>query len=393
LTGLIPLFILAHFSHHMIGAMLSPLLPLIRDDLHLSYTEVGVISSAFALAGGLSQLPAGYLADRFGQRILITIGIAGVAIGGVFIGLSNSYMVLIITLILAAVLGGGYHASAATIISNTISEQYRGRSLGLHLIGGTSSMWIVPLVATPIAVTLGWRSAYFILAIPAFLLGMLIYFLLGRQTFTKSVAAAGDNTPAAEIQFNWKKVIPVLCLTIGGSLMTMSVTSYLSLYGVDYLGMNATTAGLLTALIPGVGLLGAPLGGLISDRFGSKSILLLMSILLIPLLYVMGIVNSIVPILVVLILIGLVTSICMPTSESFILGNTPKKRRSTILGIYFFTGAGLGGMINPLIGNLIDRFGFQMTYTIASIVVAVITIIVLTFLLVTRQKTFTFKPE
>jgi MFS family permease len=385
MAGLIPLFILAHFSHHIVGAMLGPLMPFIRDDLHLNYTQVGIITSAFALAGGLSQLPAGYLADRFGQRILITIGIAGVALSAVLIGFSNSYLFLISALIVAAVLGGGYHSSAATVLSNSIPEQYRGRSLGLHLIGGTSSMWIVPLIAAPIAAALGWQASYFILAVPAFLLGVLIYFLLGRLTYTKSAAAAAQAAFTPQIVFNWKKVVPVLVLVIGGNLMTMSVTSYLSLYAVDHLGMTETAAGMLPALIPAIGFIGAPAGGFISDRFGSVPVLLLASFLLIPLLYTMGLVNGIVPILAVLVLIGLVTSVCMPTTESFILGNTPVKRRSTMLGIYFFAGAGTGGLVNPFMGNLIDRLGFQSTYTIASIVVAVILVLFIGFILFTRQ--------
>lgn len=190
------------------------------------------------------------------------------------------------------------------------------------------------------------------------------------------------------------KVIPVLVLVLGGNLMTMSVTSFLSLYAVDHLGMTESTAGLLTALVPGIGFFGAPLGGYFSDKFGGISVLVIASVLLVPLLYVIGLVSSTIPIMVVLVFIGLVMSICMPTTESFILGNTPVKRRSTMLGIYFFAGAGLAGLVTPFMGNLIDRLGFQSTYTIASIVVASILILFFMFMGFTRQlKAATFSSK
>ena len=379
MTGLVSLFMLAHFGHHMIGAMLSPLLPFIRNDLNLNYTEAGIILSAFSLAGGLSQLPAGYLADRFGQRLLITIGISGVAVTAVFIGLSNSFMFLTISLILAAVLGGGYHSAAATVVSGMASEKYRGRALGFHLIGGTSCMWVVPLIAAPIAAALSWRASYFILAVPAFIIGMLVFFLLKKQTFRRQITVEQVQN-AGRDKFNWHKLIPVMAMVIGGNLMMMSVTSYLSLYGVDHLGLTKTAAGLLTSLIPGIGLIGAPLGGYLSDRFGDMKILILMNILLAPLLFVIGQINTLIPILVILILLGMVSSICMPTSEAFIVGNTPSKRRSTVLGVYFFSGAGLAGLVTPLMGNLIDRHGFEYTYTVASIVAAIITVVAVIYL-------------
>ena len=51
-TGLLPLFMVAHFGHHVVGAMLNPLLPMIRTDLNLNYTTVGSWSQSFPLPAG-----------------------------------------------------------------------------------------------------------------------------------------------------------------------------------------------------------------------------------------------------------------------------------------------------------------------------------------------------
>ena len=79
---------MAHFAHHLLTALPVPLLPFIRADFNLGYAEAGLVVSAFSLAYGVGQLPAGWLADRIGARTLLFIGIFGVAVAGVLVGLS-----------------------------------------------------------------------------------------------------------------------------------------------------------------------------------------------------------------------------------------------------------------------------------------------------------------
>lgn len=128
--GLLPLFVLAHFAHHLVTALPIPLLPLIRDDFALDYTQSGLVLSAFTLSYGVSQLLGGWLADRIGPRILITMGICGVALGGLLVGLSQTYVMMIAFLVLMGLLGGGYHPASPPLISTLVEPKNRGRALG-----------------------------------------------------------------------------------------------------------------------------------------------------------------------------------------------------------------------------------------------------------------------
>ena len=85
--GMIPLFIVGHFSHHVLISITVPLIPFIRSAFDLDYTQSGLVISAFTLAGGIGQLPAGWLADRVEPRKLLTVGISGVALAGILVGL------------------------------------------------------------------------------------------------------------------------------------------------------------------------------------------------------------------------------------------------------------------------------------------------------------------
>ncbi len=386
-SGLLPLFVLAHFGHHIVGAMLRPLMPMIRTELGLNYTQAGVVFSAFAITYGIAQLPAGWLADRLGARVMVAISISGVALAGVAVGLSQTYLLLVVFLVLAALLGGGYHPAAAAAISASIAPQRRGRALGIHLIGGSSAFWAVPLIAAPIAVAWGWRVAYISLAMPAFVLGVALYLLLGRRQrriLAGLPAQTAPPPPVETVRIRWRRLVPFIVMSVSAGTLVQSVLSYVALYAVDGLGVAEGTAAMLVAVMPAVGLVAAPLGGYLSDKLGRIPVLLAVCLLSAPLLYLMGLATTVPALVVVMLLLGLASNTRMPTSEAFIAGETPPSRRSTILGIYFFAGAEVAGLVTPVIGNLIDRYGFEFTFTAASLSLAAVTLVSAFFLWTAR---------
>ena len=156
----LPFFIIAHFAHHLMTALPAPLLPFIREDFNLSYTRASLVTSSFTLANGAGQLPAGWLVNRIGTRILITIGILGVAIVGFLVGLSQTFIMLLVFLVIMGLLAGGYHPAATPLISEAVDPKQRGRVLGFHLIGGNAGFFVTPLIAAAIAAAWGWRSAF-----------------------------------------------------------------------------------------------------------------------------------------------------------------------------------------------------------------------------------------
>ena len=122
------------------------------------------------------------------------------------------------------------------------------------------------------------------------------------------------------------------------------------------------------------------MGGYLSDRFGSVPVLLTISSLAIPLVYLLGRAPSVAVLAVLMVAIGIVTFTRMPTSESYIVGNIPERRRATILGLYFFAGMEIPGLLTPVVGNLIDRIGFDSTFTIAGSVIGAVVVVCSLFL-------------
>ncbi|MFP4375309.1 MAG: MFS transporter [Spirochaetaceae bacterium] len=181
ISRLIALLAGAHFAHHVLTALLVPLLPFIRDEFGLSYAQSGIVNSAFTLSYGLSQLPAGWMADRVGPRYMLLVGISGVAVAGAFIGLSPVFALLLAGLVLMGVAGGGYHPAASAVISKVVSPERRGRALGIHIIGGSSSHFLAPLIAAGLVALVGWRGSFLSLSVPVGVLGLAVFLMIERR--------------------------------------------------------------------------------------------------------------------------------------------------------------------------------------------------------------------
>ena len=376
-TGLLPFFVMAHFVHHLLTALPIPLLPMIRSDFGLDYTQSGWVISAFNLAYGIGQLPAGWLADRIGPRILITVGICGVALAGFFVGLSQTFTLMISFLALMGFLGGGYHPSSPPLISSLVEPRMQGQALGLHVIGGGASYFLAPLIATAIAAAFGWRGSFIGLAVPTVLFGLFFYILLGRKTSpppntgkTKAMAKEGPF-PTGQAR---NLTIFIFLSTFTGAVI-FSTISFIPLFLVDHFAFSKAKAGAWFAFLYSAGLWVGPIGGYLSDRWGRVPLILLVCFLAGPIIYFFPLAPGPATIVLLLLLIGIVIYVRMPVSESYIIKKTSPHNRSTILGLYFFGSMEGGGLLTPVVGHLIDHYGFTVSFTVAGAVLVGVTLI------------------
>lgn len=368
--GPVPLFVLAHFFHHLLGALPTPLLPMIRSDFALDYTQSGWVISAFSLSYGISQLPGGWLTDLLSPRTLIIASICGVALAGIFVGLSPTYIMLIIFLVLMGLMGGGYHPASAPLISASVEPGNRGQALGLHTIGGGASFFLSPLIAATIAAVWGWRGSFITLAVIAMLFGLVFYTFLGRLTNTSKKAQPTKVSTVSQISETSgrvRRLILVIILSTFVQATTVSSIAFIPLYLVDHFGIGKEAAAALTAAIFSAGLWAGPLGGYISDRLGRVPVILAMSLIAGPIIFLLNVVPYGLGFGVVLILIGITIYGRMPVTEAYIVSYARERRRSSILGIYYFGIQEGAGVLTPILGFLIDRFGFYNSFTIAGV--------------------------
>jgi MFS transporter, FSR family, fosmidomycin resistance protein len=375
LTSL-PFFILAHATHHLLTALPQPMLPYIQEEFNLNYVSSGAVTSAFSLSAGAAQLPSGWLADKFGPTILITMGILGVAIGGLLIGFSNTYTTLLIFMIFMGLMSGGYHPAATPLISLSVPVKMRGRALGLHLIGGNSSFFLAPLIAGAIAAAWGWRGAFQTLAIPTAILGVFFFIYLSRK-YGKAHVEAMKHKQAEESppQPGYKRRLWsfLIMMVIGGGAAA-TINSFLTLYIKKELGASNEVAAMSLSIIFSSGLWAGPVGGFLSDRFGSTRVIIVTGILGGAILFALKEVQLGFGLWAVLWVMGVIQALRFPVTEVFIMSQAPARYRSTIYGVYYSTMQYTGAIFAPIMGHYIDVFGFHTMFNFAAWVVTAVAV-------------------
>jgi predicted MFS family arabinose efflux permease len=357
---LLPLFVVAHFGHHLVSALVTPLLPFIRDSLDMNYTQAGILVSSLNLAYGLAQLPGGWLAGRMGYLKLMITGISGVALFGLLAGIAPGFWFLAAVLAFMGLIGGGYHPSASPLISSRVPARFQGRALGIHQIGGTGSFFLGPLIAGGIAGALGWRGAFFAVSGPIFLFGGVLYLVLNKwggeqkPAQKKETELAGAKGAAA--------LLPAILMTVFTQVLIFSALSFVPLYTADSLGASNELSAAMLSIAHSAGLWGGPLGGILSDRFGKAPVIIGGGLLAGPAILLLSQASLQWSIYPILLFLGLVHYLVMPATEFYVISNAPERSRSTMLGLYYTLSRGGPGLAAPLIGWLIDRYSFGTAF-------------------------------
>ena len=392
----IPLFAVAHFSHHLSTGVLAPLLPLLRQDMALNYFQAGVLVSAFSLSYGFGQLPMALLADRFSERALVVIGLIGTALAAAAVSLTSTYWQMVPCFIALGLLGATYHAPVSSFLSQVVPKGRRGQSLGTHTIGGSASFLVTPVLAVAIASWLGaWRWSFLVLAIPTLLMGVVVWFATREPRGAGQVAEGSEaaavrspnpGTGLADVSprtITWKEILVAVgtlaLLSIVMQVVLSSVHSYLPLYLVDRHQVSPEYAGIVVGLVAGAGVLGAPIGGAISDRLGRKWVILLSLALAGPLLFAVLWAPANVLLPLSLAVYGVSVSARMPAMESLIADVVHPEKRATVLGIYYLMGQETSGVITPLLGRLIDLGGPNPVFVTLAAGLCVVSVVALAF--------------
>ncbi len=381
------LFAFAHLVHHLVTALTVPLLPFIRSDFGLNYTQSAWAVSVFSLSYGISMLPAGWLADRVSRSILLLIGVAGVGVAGVLAGVSTHYTTLLLFLAIMGFLGGAYHPSSLPIITSFVNKKRKGQAVGIHMVGGASSYFLAPLIAAPIAGIWGWRSPYIIFSLPTIIFGIFLYAIVNTRKNSMTISVKTTEPVSADFSsdiFRRRRLVIYIILTAFTHAATMSVIAFIPLFLSDHFNVSKEISGTMVALYYSSGLWASFVGGLISDRFGKLPVTIatcLFGALCVLLLYVVSIIWVIG---IILVLIGIFNYMRSVISEVYILEQTFEKHRSTVLGIFYLGSTEGSGLLTPIVGLLIDKFGFNVSYVVVGFSILTATI-VCTFLMRERQ--------
>ena len=255
----------AHFIHDTYSAFLAPLLPSLIDKLSLTYTQAGSLSAITQLPSLLNPI-IGYLDDKVNLRIFIILAPAISATTMSLLGISPSYLSLVMLLFITGLSIAAFHALSPAIVARS-SGNLIGRGMSLFMAAGELGRTAGPLLVSWGLLTLGLQGM-FPIAIPGWFASLAIYIRF-------------RNIPIhVERQIGFRKLLPLarrLFLPMFGIMFLRSfLTTGLGVYLPTLLhseGESIWRADTTLAIYQFAGVFGAILVGTISDRLGRKPVL------------------------------------------------------------------------------------------------------------------------
>jgi FSR family fosmidomycin resistance protein-like MFS transporter len=363
---------MAHFLNHVYVGALSPFLPLIQTELLLTYTEVGIITSAAVIAMTISHFAVGYLGDR-GTRWrdgFISVSILLSALAMILVSYSSTFLILAVFQFFLGVGASGYHPSVFPALAERFPQRDLAKATGFQAMGGLVGMAVIPFLGVTLLVALGgWRPSLVALGIMGFLI-FIPYIFLMRYSNSGNKHAFVDQEEECEGADGWTKSYWLGLILMGLRGMSFRTTSLLMpLYLVETYPVDLIWAGYLTTIMLSAGLVGEMLASWLSDKLNRRVPFLVVSTgLATPALLLLNYSLSEGALIAMLIVVGFFFYLGVPANTAYLTEVSPRENRGVAFGLLFSIGA-IPGAISPIIFGFIgDSYGLP-----ASIVFLVVT--------------------
>src|SRR5205807_9574326 len=186
-----------HFVHDGFSDILYVLLPIWANEFRLTFAQVGIIRTAYSGGMAAFQIPAGLLAERWGERRLLAAGTAVTACGFIAAGAVGGFLSLLLVLLIAGLGSGVQHPLSSSLVSKAYETGARRAALGTYNFSGDLGKVAVPAAVAFTTTIVGWRAAaggYGVLGLAA---ALAIVLLLARLA-TGGAAATPMRAPGYE---------------------------------------------------------------------------------------------------------------------------------------------------------------------------------------------------
>ncbi len=257
-----------HAIHDTYTAFLPPLLPEFIAKLSLSNTEAGLLA-VFVRWPSLLQPFIGHLADRVSLRYFVILAPLVTATMMSLLGIAPNYAVLAFFLLIVGVSSAGMHA-VGPVMAGRLSGRNLGRGMGFWMVGGELGRTLGPLVIVTAVQLLTLEGT------PWLMLGG---FLASAALYARLRDVPGRPPDAGAI-LPWRRalremrplLLPLAGIIVARSFLSAAMTTFLPTF-LRQEGADLWFAGASLSLLEAAGVVGALLGGSLSDRLGRKVVL------------------------------------------------------------------------------------------------------------------------
>ena len=360
-----------HLLNDLMQSLIPALYPMLKQQFHLDFGQVGMITLAFQLTASLLQPTIGSYTDRRPQPYSLAIGMGATLIGLVLLSIAKDYASVLLA---AAFIGTGsavFHPEASRVARMASGGRY-GFAQSLFQVGGNLGGAIGPLMAAFIVLPRGQGAiAWFSLAA---LLGMILLGRVGtwytvhlRQLHAaKRAASATHQIPQARVIF---LVFLLMLLVFSKNVYTSSLTSYFTFYLIERFNLSVQNAQLQLFIFMAAIAVGTLVGGPVSDRIGRRPMIWISILGALPFTLLLPY-ASLFWTAVLTIIIGLLMASAFPAILVYAHELMPG-RVGLVSGMFFGFAFGLGGLGAAAMGRIADVSGIAFVYQLCSYLPAI----------------------
>ena len=360
-----------HTVQHFYDSGLLLLLPHIKGAMGLSDPAMGAIVSVRAVANGITNVPAGVMADMFRRRVglMLATSMAFLTLGYLFVGLAPRYWLVLMAITLAGVGTSMWHPPSFSVLSARYPER-RGLAMAVNFSGGAIGDAIAPLV---IGVLLGgvsfwglnwggfdWRTVALLHVGPSAVVGVAFAASLkSDEVSTPLQAGFGRYLLSALSLLKNASVMGMMLLFALRGMTQQSFNVYLVLYLRERLGYSDFVTGVHISLLTLLGVLGSPVMGRISDRIGRRPVISAATGMVGALILCFPLAKSGAPLALLLALLGMVAFPVGSVISAAALDAAPVRVQGSTVAILFSGGMVIGGIAPYLAGFINQSAGFE----------------------------------
>ncbi len=335
--------------------LLGALAVFMRAELDFSESELGIVASAYYAASALSSVPGGRISHALGGRRAVALG--AVISGGSMLGialLTHSYPVLLGFMVIAGSSNGVALPASNLVVASRIPAHHQGIAFGIKQSSGPVSTLVAGSAVPAVGLTIGWRWAWFFMALASIPLIM-----LGRSGSGRTHRDSISPEHAVS-------VAPLVLMALGAAMAVIGGSSIAAFYVESAVaaGIRPGVAGALLATGSVTGIGTRILWGAVADRSPRTHVPLLAGLLAFgSLAYVlMGRVSDPLALAAVTVLF-FASGWGWPALFQYTVVSRNPGAPAIATGI---VGAGLyaGGIVGPLVfGALVERSGYEVAWT------------------------------
>ena len=359
---------ICHCLNYTLQSVISAVYPLFKEDLGLSFAQIGLITLVYQSAASVCQPLTGLFFDKWPSAWSLPTGMSFTLVGLLSLAFANTLPLVLCSVALVGIGSSVFHPEASRLTS-LASGGKRGLAQSLFQVGGNLGGSLGPLLAAVFVAPYGRRhiALFTILAFTA----IMVMIPVGHwyKSFLLRLRKAEGETlktsvcrplPMGKTVFS----IAILLILIFSKYIYMaSLNSYYTFYLIHKFGVSVQASQLYLFVFLIATAIGTLLGGPIGDRVGRKYVIWASILGAAPFTLIMPHVENLYLTTVLSFCVGLTLSSAFPAILVYAQELLPYKL-GLISGLFFGFAFGVAGIASAVLGNMADRYGIEAVYNV-----------------------------